>query len=336
MPDQVEMDVKEDHLPPNAPPEGRRLHSEAPVTGFSKDQTVVAMSKNNETQQGCCYHFLLNLSWCMVCLIPLYWCCAFITVKEYVRIILFRMGKLVGVAGPGLVTINPITDSIREVDLRIRPCNVPAQNMMTKDTVTVSVNCIVYIKVIDPLKAILEVDNHIMASEQFAATSLRSVVGANDLEALLINRDDVNQQLREIIEHETSKWGVIVTAVEIKDVVLPQNMQRAMASEAEQERERRAKIINARGEKEAAIELAAAAETINKAPGAMQLRYMHTLTNISVEKNSTIIFPLPIDLMDGIKALSQLRGNNGGDAEDGRVGGYGASAPSVHGQTSPM
>merc|ERR1719499_734843 len=240
------------------------------------------------------------------------------------RVILFRMGKLIGVEGPGLVTINPLTDSVREVDLRIRPCNVPPQSMMTKDTVTVSVNCIVYIKVVDPLKAVLEVENHIIASEQFAATSLRSVVGANDLESLLIGRDAVNQQLREIIEHETSKWGVIVTAVEIKDVVLPQNMQRAMASEAEQERERRAKIINARGEKEAAVELAAAAETINKAPGAMQLRYMHTLTNISVEKNSTIIFPLPIDLMDGIKALSQLRDQGQGMFANAGVN---ASAP---------
>lgn len=227
------------------------------------------------------------------------WCCSFIAVDEYDRVIVFRMGKALGLFGPGLVQVNPFLDTHQKVDLRLQTIDVPSQKMMTSDTVTVDVNCIVYIKVIDPMKALLEVEDYSYASRMFAATSLRSVVGMCDLDTLCIKRESINNRLREVIQSETMKWGVVVSAVEVKDVVLPQNMQRAMASEAENERERRAKVVNASGEKEAASELAKAAEIIASTPGAMQLRYLHTLKNISVEKNSTIIFPLPMDILKG-------------------------------------
>lgn len=227
------------------------------------------------------------------------WCCSFVSVDEYDRIIVFRMGKALGLHGPGLVQINPFIDTYQKVGLRLQTVDVPAQQMMTSDTVTVEVNCIVYIKVVDPMKALLEVEDYSYASRMFAATSLRSVVGMCDLDTLCVKREGINGRLREVIQNETMKWGVVVSAVEVKDVVLPKNMQRAMASEAEHERERRAKVVNASGEKEAASELAKAASIISKTPGAMQLRYLHTLKNISVEKNSTIIFPLPMDILKG-------------------------------------
>lgn len=233
------------------------------------------------------------------------WCCSFISVNEFERILVFRMGKLMGIRGPGLVRVNPFIDAVRFVDLRIQTIDVPVQKMMTSDTVTVEVNCIVYIKVVDPIKAVLEVEHYNLASRMFAATSLRAVVGSCNLDTLCVQRGGLNDKLREAIQGETQKWGVVVTAVEVKDVVLPQNMQRAMASEAENDREARAKIVNARGEKDAASELAKAAEIISGTRGAMQLRYLHTLKNISTEKNSTIIFPLPIDLLDGFMNSDQ-------------------------------
>merc|ERR1712228_603913 len=188
--------------------------------------------------------------------------------------------------------------------------NLPPQDMMTKDAVTVTVDAISFMKVEDPIKAILEVDDYRYAFKNFSATTLRSVIGTYDLQSLLSHRDEINDKVRNIIEAETSSWGVAVPAVEIKDVRLPQNMQRAMAAEAEAERERRAKVVSSQGEAEAAEQLAKAADTISDSPGALQLRYLHTLVKISAEKNSTILFPLPMEVMRGMQAFSAAQVEN--------------------------
>lgn len=261
-------------------------------------QKVVDMSR--EETSGPCESIIVILSW-VICIIPIFWFFMFRTVTDYQRALIFRLGKLVDgpPRGPGLFILNPLTDTIKIVDLRIETVNLYPQDMMTKDSVTVKVDGIVYTKVVDPKKAILEVNQYRNASKYFAATSLRAVVGHYSLETLLGKRETINAKLRTIIEAETRLWGVTVTAVEVKDVILPEKMQRAMASEAEAERERRAKVISSIGETQAAENLAKAAKMIYTAPGALQLRYLHTLKNISVEKNSTILFPLPMELMKG-------------------------------------
>merc|ERR1712113_1289997 len=194
--------------------------------------------------------------------------------------------------------------TIRVIDLRMETCDLPPQDMMTKYAVTVTVDAISFMKVQDPIKAVLEVDDYRYAFKNFSATTLRSVIGTYDLQSLLSERDEINDKIRVIIEEETSTWGVAVPAVEIKDVKLPQNMQRAMAAEAEAERERRAKVVSSKGEFEAATQLAKAADTISDSPGALQLRYLHTLVKISAEKNSTILFPLLMEIMRGLQAFS--------------------------------
>lgn len=278
----------------------------------SSIRTETVQSLGEEHEQDFLYYFITFLLDAINLLLFPSWFCSFLSVAEYERVLILRLGKLIGVRGPGLVRINPFTDKVHYIDLRIKTIDVPAQQMMTSDTVTVEVNCIVYIKVVDPLKAILEVENYNLASRMFAATSLRAVIGACDLDTLCVKRDGLNEQLKDTIQAETLKWGVVVTAVEVKDVVLPKNMQRAMASQAENERERRAKVVNALGEKEAATELAKAAAIISNTDGAMQLRYLHTLKNISTERNSTIIFPLPIELLGGffkskdVKEISKI------------------------------
>jgi len=285
--------VKESLIPSYSEVE---LVSAGPASSFAYE---TVQSKGQEVQQGICFTLCEYLAKVLQWIVPCCWPFSFVSCPEYKRVLKFRMGKLISVEGPGLVLLNPCTDQLTHVDLRIQAMDIAAQQMMTSDTVTVEVNCVVYIKVVDPVKAIIEVDHYRTASQLFAATSLRSVIGFHDLDTLCTKRDGINNRLRQIIESETIKWGVVVTAVEVKDVVLPKNMQRAMASEAENERERKAKIVNARGEKEAATELAKAAEIITSTEGAMQLRYLHTLKNISVEKNSTIIFPLPMDILQG-------------------------------------
>jgi len=261
-------------------------------------QKVVDM--NREETSGPCESIVIILSW-ILCIFPIFWFFMFRTVTDYQRALIFRLGKLVDgpPRGPGLFILNPLTDTIKIVDLRIETVNLYPQDMMTKDSVTVKVDGIVYTKVVDPKKAILEVNEYRHATTYFAATSLRAVVGHYSLETLLGKRETINAKLRTIIEAETRLWGVTVTAVEVKDVILPEKMQRAMASEAEAERERRAKVISSVGETQAAENLARAAKMIATAPGALQLRYLHTLKNISVEKNSTILFPLPMELMKG-------------------------------------
>jgi len=284
--------------------EGKLDIIEARDTDF---QSVAQMAANAQGTSGPCEMIITVLAWIIVAVIPIFWFFLFRTVTDYERALIFRLGKVEGgVRGPGLFIINPLLDVIRIVDQRIETVNLVPQDMMTKDSVTIKVDGIVYTKVIDPVKAILEINNFRYASKMFSATSLRAVVGSVTLETMLTERERINKKLKEIIERECRIWGVTVPAVEIKDVILPSNMQRAMAAEAETERERRAKKISSLGEVEAASNLAKAANTIAAAPGALQLRYLHTLKNISVEKNSTIIFPLPMELMKGFMRKNQI------------------------------
>jgi len=280
--------------------EVRRMHDVSSQTTLYKADEPVKWS--------CCEYTLMFFSWLFVLIIPVLWFFVIRTVRTFERALIFRLGKLTGgPKGPGVFLINPLLDDIRVLDLRIETYNLPPQEMMTKDSVTVHVDAVCFMKVVNPVRVVLEVDNYKGAFNNFAATTLRSVIGTYDLQQLLSGMDEINERIRQIIEQETSNWGVAVPAVEIKDVKLPQSLQRAMAAEAEAERERRAKIISARGESEAAHELARAAETISKAPGALQLRYLHTLGQIAAENNSTIVFPLPLELMRGIQAMTEMQ-----------------------------
>ncbi len=223
-------------------------------------------------------------------------------VQEYERGVIFRLGRLVGAKGPGLFLIVPFIDRMVKVDLRTIALDIPSQECITRDNVTVKVNAVCYFRVIDPEAAIVNVENYRRATWQIAQTSLRNVIGLSDLDELLSHREKINNQLQHIIDEQTEPWGIKVSIVEIKDVELPQTMQRAMAKQAEAEREKRAKIIHAQGEALAAKTLAEAAQIISQNPSAMQLRYLQTLTEISVEKNSTIIFPVPIELLNAFMA----------------------------------
>jgi len=217
--------------------------------------------------------------------------------KEYQRGVIFRLGKIIGLKGPGLIIVWPMIDSIRKVDLRVVTMDVPPQDVITLDNVSVRVNAVVYFRVIDPHKAILEVENYIYATSQLAQTTLRSVLGETSLDELLSQRDEINAKLQDILDRMTDPWGIKVGTVEVKHVDLPEDMQRVMARQAEAERDRRAKIIRALAEFEAAQKLAEAADIIAAHPVALQLRYLQTLSEIAVENNSTTIFPLPIELL---------------------------------------
>lgn len=220
-------------------------------------------------------------------------------VQEYERGVIFRLGRLVGARGPGLFFLIPWAERMVKVDLRVITHEVPAQDAITKDNVTVKVNAVVYYKVIEPEAAVVKVMDHRAATSKIAQTTLRSVLGQSELDELLAHRDRINQQLQRIIDEQTEVWGVKVSAVEVRDVELPQSMQRAMARQAEAEREKRAKIIHAEGEYSAAETLAAAARIVGSQPVGLQLRYLQTLTEIATEKPATIIFPLPLDLLRG-------------------------------------
>ncbi|MCL4370006.1 MAG: slipin family protein [Chloroflexi bacterium] len=230
-------------------------------------------------------------------------------VQEYERGVIFRLGRLMGAKGPGLFFIIPGIDRMMKIDLRVITMDVPAQEVITRDNVTIKVNAVIYFKVMDPNMAVTKVLDYIRATSQIAQTTLRAVLGQSDLDGLLAQRDQINARLQQIIDEQTEPWGIKVSVVEVKDVELPQSMQRAMAKQAEAEREKRAKIIHAQGEFEASARLADAADMLNRSPAALQLRYMQTLTEIAVEKNSTIIFPLPIDLITAM--LPQLAHGNG-------------------------
>lgn len=222
-------------------------------------------------------------------------------VPEYERGVIFRLGRVQGAAkGPGLFLLIPFIDRMVKVDLRTVTLDVPSQETITLDNVTVRVNAVCYFRVLDPVAAVININNYLLATQQIAQTTLRSVMGQSELDDLLSQRDKINQQLQQIIDDQTEPWGVKVSIVEVKDLELPQSMQRAMARQAEAEREKRAKIIHADGELQAAKQLAEAAETMATSRGAMQLRYLQTLSEISAENNSTIVFPLPIELMRGL------------------------------------
>lgn len=216
---------------------------------------------------------------------------------EYERGVLFRLGRLAGARGPGLFFIIPGVDKLVRVSLRTVALDVPPQDVITHDNVTVKVSAVIYFRVMEPQKAIVEVENYLYATSQLAQTTLRSVLGQVELDELLANREKINKELQEILDRHTGPWGVKVTAVEVKNIDLPQEMLRAIAKQAEAERERRAKIIHADGEYQASEKLAQAAKVLAAEPTSLQLRYLQTLTEVAAEKNSTTIFPVPIDLI---------------------------------------
>ncbi|HDS01768.1 MAG TPA: slipin family protein [candidate division Zixibacteria bacterium] len=217
--------------------------------------------------------------------------------KEYERGVIFRLGRLVGTKGPGLILLIPIVDKMVKVSLRIVTMDVPPQDIITRDNVTVKVNAVIYFRVMDSNKAVVAVEDYLFATSQIAQTTLRSVCGQVELDDLLSNRDEINAKLQTIIDDQTEPWGIKVSQVEVKNVDLPTDMTRAIARQAEAERERRSKVIHAEGEFQAAEKLVQASERMEKSPIALQLRFLGTLTEIATEKNSTIVFPIPIDMI---------------------------------------
>ena len=224
---------------------------------------------------------------------------AFNILKEYERGVIFLLGRFWKVKGPGLIIVVPGIQKMTKVSLRTVVMDVPPQDIITKDNVTVKVNAVIYFRVMDPRKAIIEVEDYLYATSQLAQTTLRSTLGQSSLDDLLSKRDDINAQLQKVIDQQTEPWGVKVANVEVKNVDLPQEMQRAIAKQAEAERERRAKVINALGEYEAAEKLSQAADTIGQHPPALQLRFLQTIIDISNDRNTTTFFPLPMELFEG-------------------------------------
>ncbi len=218
-------------------------------------------------------------------------------VQEYERGTVFRLGRFVGLRGPGLVLLIPFIERMRKIDLRVITMDVPRQECMTVDNVTVSVDAVVYFRVIDAANAVLKVNDYIRATHLLAQTTLRNVVGQSELDELLAHRDRLNDKIQKVVDEGTDPWGIKVSMVETKEVELPENMQRAMAAQAEAERDRRAKVVHAQGEYQAAEKLAQAAEIMSKQPAALQLRYLQTLSGIATERSNTILFPLPMDLL---------------------------------------
>ena len=227
--------------------------------------------------------------------------------KEYERGVVFRLGRLIGAKGPGLIILIPIVDKLVKVDLRVLTFDVPSQDVITKDNVSVKVNAVLYFQVLDPNKAIVSVANYFEATSQIAQTTLRSVLGQGELDNLRADREKINAQLQHIIDDQTEPWGIKVSVVEVKNVDLPPEMIRAIARQAEAERERRSKVIHAEGEYQAAQKLADAAKVIGTAPHAMNLRFLQTLVEVSAENNSTLIFPIPIDLLQSLKNFMDVK-----------------------------
>ena len=225
-------------------------------------------------------------------------------VQEYERGVVFRLGRLVGPRGPGLILLIPFVERMQKVDLRTITMDVPSQEVITQDNVTVRVNAVAYFRVLDPNAAIVNIADYIRATSQIAQTTLRSVLGQSPLDDLLAEREKINQELQQIIDQQTEPWGVKVSIVEVRDIELPESMQRAMARQAEAEREKRAKIIHAQGEFQASQQLAEAADVISRNPVTIQLRYLQTLTEIGNEQNTTVVFPIPVDLLGSL-----MRGN---------------------------
>jgi regulator of protease activity HflC (stomatin/prohibitin superfamily) len=230
-------------------------------------------------------------------------------VQQYERGVIFVLGRLIGAKGPGLFLVPPFITRMIKVDLRIVTLTVPPQEVITRDNVTIKVTAVIYFYVVDPAHAVVNVVNFMQATTQIGQTTLRNVLGQSELDELLSQRNKINRELQTIIDEATERWGVKVTAVEIKDIELPVTMQRAMAKQAEAEREKRAKVIHAEGELQASAQLAQAAQMIGSQPATLQLRYLQTLTEIAVEKNSTIIFPLPLDLIEPFLKLAKQNGH---------------------------
>src|SRR2546427_6874524 len=252
-------------------------------------------------------------------------------VQQYERGVIFILGRLQGAKGPGIFWVPRFVIRMIKVDLRIVRLTVPPQEVIPRDNVTIKVTAVIYFYVVDPAAAVVNVMNFIQATTQIGQTTLRNVLGQSELDELLSQRNKINRELQTIIDEHTERWGVKVTAVEIKDVELPASMQRAMAKQAEAEREKRAKIIHAQGELQASAQLAQAAQVIGSQPATLQLRYLQTLTEIAVEKNSTIIFPLPIDLVEPLLGILKNR------AEATSVNGYeGGSTPPTDGYEIPV
>jgi len=232
-----------------------------------------------------------------IVLIVLFLMSAIRILREYERGVIFRLGRVIKTKGPGLIILIPVIDKMVKVSLRLVAMDVPPQDVITRDNVSVKVNAVIYFRVMDPTNATIEVENYLFATSQLAQTTLRSVCGQVELDELLAEREKINTQLQSILDKHTDPWGIKVTTVEVKHIDLPQEMQRAMAKQAEAERERRAKVINAEGEYQAAARLADAAGIITKHPEALQLRYLQTLREISSESSTTTFFPIPIDLL---------------------------------------
>jgi len=225
--------------------------------------------------------------------------------REYERAVVFRLGKFLKTKGPGLIFLIPFIDKIQRVDLRVLTINVDKQEVITKDNVTVYVDAITFFRVIDAERAVIQVEKYIHATSMLAQTTLRSIVGQVELDELLAERDKVNKQIQEIIDRHTEPWGIKVVSVEVRDVVLPENMKRAMASQAETERDRRAKVINAEGEYQAAEKLVEAARIIEAAPAALQLRFLQTMSEVASESSTFVFMPIPMDFLEAFKTLNE-------------------------------
>ncbi len=237
--------------------------------------------------------------------------------KEYERAVVFRLGRLLRAKGPGLIILIPVIDKMKKVDLRTITLDVPPQDIITRDNVSVRVSAVVYFRVLEPEKAVVQVENYLFATSQLSQTTLRSVCGQAELDELLAERDKINARIQTILDQDTEPWGVKVSKVEVKEIDLPDEMKRAMAKQAEAERERRSKVINAEGEYQAAARLAEAAAIIQSAPAALQLRFLQTLREVAAENNSTILFPLPIDMIKPFMSCWEHGGAATKKKEDG-------------------
>ncbi|MDB1090117.1 slipin family protein [Streptomyces sp. ACA25] len=234
--------------------------------------------------------------------------------REYERGVIFRLGRVIDAKGPGLFFLIPVVDRMERVSLRTITMDIPAQDIITKDNVTVRVNAVTYFNVVEPVRSVVAIENHVTGTSQIAQTTLRSVLGQVDLDELLAQRDEINQRLQQIIDNVTDPWGVKVSLVEVKDVELPESMRRAMARQAESERDRRAKVIHSHGEFEAAAKLGEAAEILEVHPAAMQLRLLSTMAEVASERNSTLIFPLPMEILRLVDTLNaQVAGESGNE-----------------------
>ena len=247
----------------------------------------------------------------IIVLIVLFLASSIRILREYERGVVFRLGRVLGAKGPGIIILIPVIDKMVKVSLRLVAMDVPPQDVITRDNVSVKVNAVIYFRVMDPIKSIIQVENFLFATSQLSQTSLRSVCGQAELDELLSQRDQINTKLQEYLDEQTDPWGIKVSTVEVKHIDLPSDMQRAMAKQAEAERERRAKIINAEGELQAATKLAQAAAIIGEHPIALQLRFLQTLREVSAENNSTTIFPIPIDLFKPFIKMTESMNKSG-------------------------